>query len=73
MRFVLGSFQLPDFSSAVPEDVEVTHRVYLDVAVGARPVGRLKIGLFGGVVPRTVRGGRALTTVTSASRLPFIA
>ncbi|KAK6622700.1 hypothetical protein RUM43_008542 [Polyplax serrata] len=34
---------------------KVTQRVFFDVAIGDRPVGRIVIGLFGHTVPKTVR------------------
>ncbi|KAG8457429.1 hypothetical protein KFE25_011284 [Diacronema lutheri] len=36
------------------EQADVTHRVYLDMSIGNEPAGRLVLGLFGDVVPRTV-------------------
>ncbi|KAK4532591.1 hypothetical protein CCYA_CCYA13G3448 [Cyanidiococcus yangmingshanensis] len=33
----------------------VTHIVFLDVAIDDKPIGRLKIGLFGDTVPRTAQ------------------
>jgi len=35
--------------------VQVTDQVYMDVKIGNRDVGRIVIGLFGGVVPNTVK------------------
>lgn len=32
----------------------VTDKVFFDVAIDGEPVGRIKIGLFGEVVPKTV-------------------
>jgi heme/copper-type cytochrome/quinol oxidase subunit 3 len=32
---------------------DVTHNMFLDVAVGGKPFGRIHVGLFGNVVPKT--------------------
>ncbi|KAG6386399.1 peptidyl-prolyl cis-trans isomerase CYP21-1-like [Salvia hispanica] len=48
---------------AGPEEVyEITHRVFLDVDVDKQRVGRITIGLYGQVVPKTVENFRALCT-----------
>ncbi|KAI4367713.1 hypothetical protein MLD38_023421 [Melastoma candidum] len=46
----------------VEESPEITHRVYLDVAIDGQHLGRIVIGLYGQVAPRTVENFRALCT-----------
>mgnify|MGYP006159402733 CR=1 FL=1 len=43
-------------------DAEVTNTVFFDVTIGGEPAGRIEMGLFGGVVPRTAENFRALCT-----------
>ena len=45
-----------------PTDAEVTQTVYFDIEIGGQPAGRVEMGLFGGVVPRTAENFRALCT-----------
>jgi len=45
-----------------PTDAEVTTTVYFDMTIGGEPAGRIEMGLYGGVVPKTAENFRALCT-----------
>ena len=42
--------------------VEVTKKVFLDMTVGGQPAGRIVLGLFGNVAPKTVANFVSLAT-----------
>ncbi|CAL9189382.1 unnamed protein product [Musa hybrid cultivar] len=46
----------------VEKEPEKTHRVFLDVDIDGQHLGRIVIGLYGEVVPKTVENFRALCT-----------
>ncbi|KAK9690790.1 hypothetical protein RND81_09G154000 [Saponaria officinalis] len=46
----------------VEEEPEITHRVFLDVDMDNQRLGRIVIGLYGTVVPKTAENFRALCT-----------
>ena len=45
-----------------PKDADVTSTVYFDIAIGGAPAGRIEMGLYGGVVPKTAENFRQLCT-----------
>ena len=55
---------------------EITHRVFFDVDIDSKPTGRIIMGLYGNVVPRTVENFAMLcegtkTNPTSGMRLAY--
>jgi peptidyl-prolyl cis-trans isomerase B (cyclophilin B) len=48
----------------IPPDPTVTDQVYFDITIGGQPVGRIRIGLFGDVVPKTVLNFKTLAAGT---------
>eukprot|EP00558_Chaetoceros_sp_UNC1202_P006783 CAMPEP_0197233986 /NCGR_PEP_ID=MMETSP1429-20130617/1869_1 /TAXON_ID=49237 /ORGANISM="Chaetoceros sp., Strain UNC1202" /LENGTH=221 /DNA_ID=CAMNT_0042692309 /DNA_START=93 /DNA_END=758 /DNA_ORIENTATION=- len=51
-----------DFEEGEPvkPQAEITHRVFFDIAIDDRPAGRVVIGLYGNVVPKTVENFKTL-------------
>jgi hypothetical protein len=46
--------------SAGVAQAPVTQRVFLDVTIGGRPAGRIVVGLYGSVVPKTAENFKQL-------------
>ncbi|XP_044462719.1 peptidyl-prolyl cis-trans isomerase CYP20-1-like [Mangifera indica] len=58
----VASYNLTQKENVGEELDEVTHKVYFDIEVGGKPIGRIVMGLFGKTVPKTVENFRALCT-----------
>ena len=56
-----------------PTDAEVTSTVFFDIDVGGKDIGRIEMGLFGGVVPKTAENLCAILRLSNAhpSSLPL--
>merc|ERR1712023_199897 len=50
------------FVATAEADPEVTDKVYFDMEIGGKPIGRIVMGLFGKDVPKTSENFRALAT-----------
>uniref|UniRef100_A0A2N9HBZ1 Peptidyl-prolyl cis-trans isomerase n=1 Tax=Fagus sylvatica TaxID=28930 RepID=A0A2N9HBZ1_FAGSY len=54
--------EVPRSEEKAEEVPEITHRVYLDIDIDEQHQGRVVIGLYGQVVPKTVENFRAFCT-----------
>lgn len=43
-------------------DAEITDTVYFDISIGGQPAGRIEMGLYGAVVPKTAENFKQLCT-----------
>ncbi|KAI9123465.1 hypothetical protein K1719_004765 [Acacia pycnantha] len=61
--FLIFAFSVSKRVEEKPEEEpEITHRVFLDVDIDDQRLGRIIIGLYGQVVPKTVENFRVLCT-----------
>ena len=51
-------------AAELPENPEITNRVFFDIEEDGKPIGRITMGLFGTVVPKTVENFRQLAIST---------
>jgi len=60
--FIVILFAVLAFGLALAEEPKVTDKVFFDIEIGGEPAGRIVIGLFGEVVPKTAANFKALAT-----------
>lgn len=53
-------FKFTAAAADLPENPEITHKVFFDIEEDGKSIGRITIGLFGSVVPKTVENFRQL-------------
>jgi len=56
----MSSEDVPDGMAAVPPQASITSKVYFDVSIDDRPTGRIVMGMYGDVVPKTVKNFETL-------------
>lgn len=73
MKFLLQLFAVISALLAVAfaTDPVVTHKVYFDIEHGAESVGRIVIGLYGEVAPKTVQNFYELT-ISDDSKMGYV-
>lgn len=59
-RFLGSQIMVEEDEEIDHKDAEITHRVYFDVDIDSRPAGRIVMGLYGNVVPKTVNNFKTL-------------
>ncbi|PPR05848.1 hypothetical protein CVT26_010128 [Gymnopilus dilepis] len=59
---ISGGYELEKLSAEAAKGPKITNIVYFDIKHGDEDLGRIKMGLFGGTVPKTVENFRALAT-----------
>jgi peptidylprolyl isomerase len=63
----MSSEDVPDDRAAVPPQAAITSKAFFDVSIDNHPAGRIVIGMYGDVVPKTVKNFEALCEGTMAT------
>lgn len=61
-KSVKPQFSAPRAAFQTSVQVDVTEKVFFDVEIGGEAAGRIEFGLFGNVVPKTVKNFQVLCT-----------
>jgi Cyclophilin type peptidyl-prolyl cis-trans isomerase/CLD len=70
LLFLFATLAISFVSAKEPEPT-VTDKVYFDIEIGGQKAGRIVFGLFGGVVPRTVKNFVELSTTGKYAKSKF--
>lgn len=62
--FFFGQLVSASGSGNIPENPPITNKVFFDIEEDGKPIGRITIGLFGTIVPKTVENFRQLAIST---------
>ena len=58
----IGTARAEDLTPVVAPSTAITSKVFMDLSIGGEPIGRVVLGLYGDVVPKTVKNFEALAT-----------
>ncbi|KAG7188824.1 hypothetical protein KM043_008432 [Ampulex compressa] len=67
-RLLIFAALVAALTSIEAEEYKVTDQVYLDIMIGDKPAGRIIVGLFGEVAPKTVKNFVTLATTGIAGK-----
>ncbi|ORX96051.1 cyclophilin B precursor [Basidiobolus meristosporus CBS 931.73] len=69
--FIITLLTLSMVTGAPYTHPRVTNKVYLDLTQGGKPLGRVVLGLYGDIVPRTVNNFKALISGVKGTPLHY--
>ncbi|SBS83461.1 peptidyl-prolyl cis-trans isomerase 11, putative [Plasmodium ovale] len=70
---ILGILLFLEKYSVNAEDTKITHKAYFDIKINDKPIGRITFGLYGDVVPKTVKNFMSICkgTVVNGKMLSY--